>query len=111
MKFVVDRRTWYRGNGSGESKLLRTDGMRCCIGFVGKQCGIPDVELMDRITVQQVESALWPKWMQSIPPIVTRRSVGDAYGANDFTGFSDAEREEKLKRIFQANGDDIEFVN
>ena len=37
-KFTVDRKTWFRGQSSSDSKLLREDGQRCCIGFVAQQC-------------------------------------------------------------------------
>ena len=44
--YTVHRKTWYRGKGYENSRLLAPDGMRCCIGFVGAQRNIPDEQLM-----------------------------------------------------------------
>lgn len=125
MKFVVDRRTWYRGQGQGVytpedregSLLLRMDGKRCCIGFVGQQCGVPDSVLLGRGTVSRVLYSVngdhnleskWPRWMWQKR---TWAAICTAYAVNDNPDLTDAEREAKLKGIFQANGDEIEFVN
>lgn len=114
MKFVVKRSEWYRGKGSSASMLLRKDGMKCCIGFVGQQCGIPDYELMCRRQVWTFTRSchletVWPEWMM--------RAVGDytdinkAYVFNDDPNISDTEREFKLAEIFKKNGDEIVFVD
>ena len=51
-EFVVDRKTWIRGlidreNPITGSYLLREDdGHRCCLGFLGRHCGVPDAEML-----------------------------------------------------------------
>lgn len=108
-KFTVDRRTWYRGKGEKFSALLREDGTRCCIGFVGAQCGISDQELMGHPGVTGVRLPLrehFPKWMQE-----EGGDVINAYGDNDDEALTDAEREERLKVRFAKYGDEIEFIN
>jgi hypothetical protein len=106
MKFIVDRKTWYRGKGGKNSKLLLEDGTRCCIGFVGQHCGMPDEYLLGQGGVYDVPDDRWPKWMKNYNGPIT-----EAYSVNDDATISDAERESKLQEIFRANGDEIEFVN
>lgn len=107
-KFTVDRRTWYRGKEANNSRLLTHDGMRCCIGFVGQQCGIPDENLLDRDTI--FSRSIEPKW----PTWLTAWQSSDGhyvYQINDSSHYSDAEREARLKALFAENGDEIEFIN
>jgi hypothetical protein len=107
MKFTVDRKTWLRGMGGTDSALLRADGMRCCIGHVGQQCGVPDEAMMGICTVGHIKGSarlLFPVWIQNDP------DIGQAYSTNDSRDFNDPEREAKLKEIFASNGDEIEFV-
>jgi len=112
MKFIVDRRTWYRGHGSDTSSLLREDGTRCCIGFVAQQCGIPDSAILNRSDIVEMNykddpnCTLFPSWMRD-----TRNMIGPAYNANDNDQISDAVRETRLKAIFAEQGDEIEFEN
>lgn len=115
MKFTVDRKTWYRGNGPKESRLLRVDGMRCCLGHVGKQCGIVDEELLSKSVPPDVNNSVskFPQWLQE-PYRRPREDVsdmGNATDINDEETFSDVVRESKLKAIFAKNGDELEFIN
>jgi hypothetical protein len=107
MKFTVYRKTWLHGKGGTDSELLRADGMRCCIGFVGQQCGVPDEAMMGICTVDEIKGSarlLFPVWIQNDP------DIGEAYSTNDSPGFSDPEREAELKEIFASHGDEIEFM-
>ncbi len=114
MKFIVDRRTWFRGQGSDESLLLNRDGQRCCIGFVGAQCGIndtlllgiPDVfrfELKQRITGGIAKK--FPPWLRF------GGAASKAYNLNDCKILSETERETGLQKLFAENGDEIVFEN
>jgi hypothetical protein len=112
--FTVHRSTWYRGHfgqQDSSSKLLRPDGQRCCIGFVGQQCGIPDGQLLDRGTVAvcDIDSYMkFPGWMRSeLEP----SEIENAYNTNDHSQITDAEREEELIEIFARNGDTLVFVD
>jgi hypothetical protein len=110
-KYIVDRRTWYRGmTDDGNSLLLRSDGKRCCIGFVGQQCGIVDEELLNKGTVYKAPSALWPDWMKE-SKINFGTDIALAYETNDTVRLTDESREAILKKIFARNGDEIEFEN
>lgn len=109
MKYVVDRKKWYRGKGSRYSQLLRTDGMRCCIGFVGQQCGIGDRDLLGRLGAVNAPSTLWPKWF-FVRHASSARDLILAYNLNDRRRMSDADREAALKALFAKHGDELEFV-
>jgi hypothetical protein len=115
MKFIVDRSKWYRGGGTNSSALLRPDGSRCCIGFVGQQVGIPDTDLLNRLTIWDVWSfgkgieVEWPEWMMNLDPHTV--NIDAAYAVNDDSSLSESDRESKLKEIFLRNGDEIEFVD
>lgn len=112
-KFVVRREFWYRGNGSEESNLVLRNGKMCCLGFLGLACGI-DEELMVGIgSPDDLES--WPArelWPIKIRPVVEGNSdltnnlmfVND----NDEPGYTDKQRESKLKELFATA--DIEVV-
>jgi hypothetical protein len=108
-KFVVDRKTWFRGAGSWMSSLLRGDGRRCCIGFVGNQVGCTDDELRFVPSVEKLLESCepaarkFPDWMQDA-------RIFDAYQTNDDLDLNDVERESKLKEIFARHGDEIEFI-
>lgn len=106
-KFIVDRKTWYRGKGSENSRLLRVgDGMRCCIGHVGRQCGIGDDNLRGKAAIINVPMAVdhkWPKWMLTT-------AIKGAYFINDNMDMDDTNRELQLQALFVRYGDEIEFV-
>jgi hypothetical protein len=119
MKFIVDRSTWYRGQGVSDSKLLREDGQRCCIGFVGQQSGVSDSLLLDRpaicsmlppfIQTPSYFHKKFPGWMLDENAIESQ-ALRRAYSINDRFG-SDYEREAELKALFAEQGDEIEFIN
>lgn len=109
--FTVKRSEWYRGKGDEESKLLREDGKRCCIGFVGQQCGFADERLLGISTVARArdngDSSVWPAWMLK----ELGGEIQEAYTVNDRESITDGEREAQLKEIFKRNGDEIVFVD
>lgn len=121
MKYIVKRSEWYRGKTWG-SKLLREDGRKCCIGFVGQQCGISDEDLRGRgaVSFSPYESTFspspsfvkFPEWMR---PFDSRQNsslpIAEAYTVNDDPGISDEVREARLKEIFRSQGDEIEFID
>lgn len=109
MKFTVDRKTWFRGNGHAHSSLLKENGLRCCLGFVGNQSGIPDDEMIGEGIPSEVLPDKWPKWL-----IRKKRPSASCYKAmetNDDPTMQDARRETIIKTIFSKHGDEIEFIN
>jgi hypothetical protein len=116
--YTVTRSGWYRGHGSARSKLLRrADELRCCIGFVGVQCGYSDSFLCEQGSAYDsvcendegsFTTAKWPGWM-----LMNDRNsdIGQCYQINDDPGISDAEREKKLIVTFARHGDTLVFVD
>jgi hypothetical protein len=131
--FTVKRSEWYRGQGSKDSKLLREDGKRCCIGFVGQQVGFTDEQLLNMSSVQQqaaknsdiekwpawmkgyhltsADKEMWPAWMKRHYLTSADKEIQSAYLTNDCMPLTDAERETSLQEIFKRNGDEIVFVD
>lgn len=120
-KFTVSRSKWYRGKDGRYSKLLLDDffnsshsEMRCCIGFVAQQVGVADGKCNVAIIRDMDDEAisLFPDWMQNKDLTEDgRNTIHEAYRVNDSVLMSDDVREARLKEIFLANGDEIEFIN
>lgn len=115
-KFTVDRKTWYRGKGGIQSALLTEHGERCCIGFVGQQCGVVDKLMLGVPTIHYhqpmdgyLNAAQFPAWMTYEDH--GSKDVDEAYLVNDNRDISDLTREAKLKEIFARHGDELEFIN
>lgn len=109
MKFVVNRKTWYRGQGTEYSKLLREDGTRCCIGFVAQQCGVPDHTIRNVGTIYYCSSSNypWPAWFNEGLAV----SLTEAYIANDSLTLNEQQREQQITEIFVKHGDEIVFID
>jgi ABC-type uncharacterized transport system ATPase subunit len=119
MKFTVKRSEWLRGHEG--SCLLTPDGMRCCIGFVGQQCGVPDVIMQDvpslagavhraSFDVSALESNRLVR-KEGTSGVFDRPWLFTAYVINDDCTLDDSKREEKLTRLFERNGHQITFVD
>lgn len=48
---TIYRDRWYRGQGSGASKLLRYDGRMCCVGFMCLAGGATEEDILEKLTV------------------------------------------------------------
>lgn len=123
MKVTVDRKTWYRGQGSKHSRLqIEGTNERCCLGFACVQAGVPE---------EKIIGFAQPWWLaQNHPEIVSLLSfliqdtdiypgieydnkdwVTWAAMTNDNPDISDEKREKELKRLFASGGHEIEFIN
>lgn len=107
--YTVKRSEWFRGHGSSESKLLRADGKRCCIGFVGAQLGIQDENLLGTPDVCSINSDTWPDWMRQCRS--SNDPISVAYYINDLELLPDADRERQLADLFARQGDTLLFVD
>lgn len=100
---IVRRKTWYRGQGSDNSYLLRADGLMCCIGFLAKAFGVSNKSIRNVPTLGRVK----------LRPALTRfdqrhkLALDRAYNVNDNASIDDAFREMELVRI--GEGMDILF--
>lgn len=110
--YYVSRKKWLRGQGEKSSALLRKDGMRCCLGFVGEQCKIPRKALINKKTPISLKVDIrdrWPKWMVGAGLHINSEDAYTAMRTNDDEGMTEREREKRLREIFRANGDRIVF--
>lgn len=129
--FIVDRKTWYRGNGSTVSALVigpnrsshlpknspDVTGCKCCVGFLCLSEGINEVDLVDRTTIGSLHDLAMPETLKkynvgSDDPTeqLERNIMHKIYGVNDDL-MTDRDREIKLKELFEKIGYDIQFIN
>jgi len=123
MKLIIDRKTWARGT-PGQAKLLDEDcGYRCCLGFLAKECGIPDEALSSVKSFDQFY--LLPgklKWIKKVPQFLLdgcRNSDAAQLlmQANDVSLLhsnlfkSETEREEWLTKKFAEYDIELVFEN
>lgn len=112
LKFTVYRESWLRGNGTASGLLL--DGQRCCLGFLGKACGIPDDEMRQKAEPESIDPMLIRLWPRSIVNLsktntalcsnIIEENDCDDYDADDL-------REVALSALFADAGIDVEFVD
>jgi hypothetical protein len=114
MKFIIDRTKWLRGGGFRNSALLReTDGLMCCLGQVGAQCGIPEAALRNIPNPDGVANefvALWPKQLLNEDDEDSVLACA-MMSTNDSMNMTEAEREEDLVATCEPYGIELEFVN
>lgn len=87
-KCVIDRNTWYRGHGSLDSRLLRYDGQKCCVGFYAEQVlKAPPERILDISVLARAGYG---------DPIMGTLIVTNIYVVNDAPYLSAAHRERTL---------------
>jgi hypothetical protein len=111
-EFTVDRSKWMRGKGDQFSRLLVAPetarngstvpsedvGKMCCLGFYSLACGLTPEEIED---VGFPSSVGYPDEMEWVTFDDRENTIGEI---NDDPAISDAEREERLTKIFGAYG-------
>jgi len=103
---VVDRNMWYRGKGMAESRLLRPDGQKCCIGFLGIELGACEGDLLDIDILDDVEVKATKEFRDK-----HNGGLTEAYVVNDDRDITEAEREAKLIIIGQHMNVNFSFIN
>jgi len=103
---VVNRNTWYRGEGMGESRLLRKDGKKCCVGFLAIELGACRKDLLDIDALFGVRVKDIDRFNDTHDEVLI-----EAYIANDATNITEAEREAKLIIIGQHMNVNFSFIN
>jgi len=106
LNVVVDRNMWYRGEGMGESRLLRTDGQKCCIGFLGIKLGACEEDLLDIDILDNVAVNATKKFRDKHDG-----GLAEAYVVNDDIDITEAERELQLIVIGQKMNVNFSFIN
>lgn len=120
MKFTVKRLNWNRGNNNLASfNLLNKNRTRCCLGFLGKTCGIPDEELRGASYPDEIPSTNWPVELSNKNVVSDLNSdINNSYVfnnshaiavTNDDSNISDSVREKILTKQFAAIGIEVTF--
>ena len=110
---VVEKKRWYRGQGSDDSALLLAKGAKmCCIGFLARTCGvkpkemrgISDVALLPRIKDEGLP-------YQALHQIFKQEgyNLEAAYRTNDNRYVSEAVRIKQLKILGRKLGVNFTF--
>lgn len=131
-KLIIDRKTWYRGQRADTSKLLRNDGMRCCLGFYLQSCGMDDqgnrgtIEMGTPASLLNDVGAEIPEEAQWLIDMVGSDAANDCICAenskecqrlmslNDVPSSSvypESDREMAITKIFAEHGIAVEFIN
>ena len=112
MKLVIDRSTWLRGEGSDESRLLRSlDGKMCCLGFYSLACGLTDDHICDEATPDEIGKVAWPEdaqWMWDQWDLSD--DCEELISTNDLGVLLEQEREQIIATIFAKHGVEVEFT-
>lgn len=114
----INRAKWRTGghnegqSGEGETRLLNQEGYMCCLGFASHQIG--------KMAKETLEGAIMPSSLgRVISPLVKRSESGKCINTrfsnecahlNDSNSITRKQREYRLKRKFNAQGIDLQFV-
>lgn len=125
MKHVTIKRSeWHRGSSSkGSAMLLSNDkasnGKRCCLGFVARECGLADddirnIPMPSSLSGHDVELPSAMKWL--VERVWPRNNGLEQWEnrvaeINDDDMIDDARREELLTPIFREHDIEPEFVD
>lgn len=115
MKYIIDRRTWLRAEGSDRSKLYRPiDGKMCCLGQICLQEGLRVDQIYDRFSPFHLSTTATKKikWMFEDKPYpkYLKQPIRDMMQVND-SKVSDEEIEEKLIKLAKELDIELEFIN
>ena len=108
LEVTVDREKWYRGHGGYESRLLREDGLMCCMGFA---CLAAGVSLNDIRNVSSVERV---NLNSAINLTFRTENYTTLYYANDvrsYEGQGEQERETRIKELGERVSIEFTFTN
>lgn len=119
MKFTIDRSKWRCGGsndyrtkrGEGTVNLLNDKGFMCCLGFVEKQLGLNDSQILDMDFPKHTRVAnILCEYSKHSFTYFNSSLASQAARINDDGFYTDAEREAKLIELFAQHGHEIEFT-
>ena len=120
MKVIINRSKWLRGTSSPPSFLVRySDGMLCCLGFLGVACGIEQEAMIGRTSPSDVFGHFhkWPKgtFLDNCHQLGTTKSylngptIISIIKNNDDPSISDDLREVLISNDFTHLGVEVTF--
>lgn len=108
MKFRINRKTWLCGDQE-YSCLLRSDGLKCCLGFRALKSGFKAREVM-RIRVPEHIEKNTERWGKLLKPDGANSAICDKIiNINDDPDLKREVREARLTKLFAKVGDEVEF--
>lgn len=111
IQVIVDRKTWYRGKGGTQSRLVRPfDNKKCCIGFLGLALGLTEEEMNDEPDLTGVCNN-GASDEASVFNYDHEGPLFEAYKVNDATTINDTAREAKLIELGKAMDVQFTFIN
>lgn len=118
MKFTIDRSKWRCGGvdtgnkrGYGPVSLLNKKGFMCCLGFVEKQLGLNDSQILDMDFPEHTRVPnILCEYSKYSCAYFNSNLASRAACINDDGFYTDAEREAKLIELFAQHGHEIEFT-
>lgn len=118
MKYVIDRTTWLRGEGSLKSYLFRKkDSKSCCWGFVCLQSGLTIEEiqyhrgLYGLFTTSKEKLKIFFEPRSEIWERKEKDWISSCYSINDNQDINDSERESLLIETFAQHDHELTFIN
>lgn len=105
MNLTINRTRWARRGIRGQSLLRNERGNMCCLGFLGRACGIKPAALTGMGIPWALDQELRAKY-----PKGANKHFGELAGINDDKTKSDAEREATIKRLMKKFGVNVRFT-
>lgn len=122
-EFTIQRSKWVRGTIGGDSKLLNSQGNKCCLGFLCSSFGAHDDILKNQTGPDKIANKLsLPDWLvhwsyqasiegtQVWHPFSTY-ATNVLISVNDCSLLTEKQREEKLAEVFAVHGVKVTFVD
>ena len=113
MKFIIKRSNWLRGKGSFRSRLLNDYGEMCCLGFLGKACGMSKRTLYGQTCPIMVDEfgVRYPEKIINAKTKSNTKACKRLMVTNDSERIKDSDREKSLKRQFKRIGITVKFID
>lgn len=105
-KVTIDRSRWLVPSTCPDEDgvLLDRTGFRCCLGFLGQACGVPDAPMLGKPLPGDVNGYdLWPAPLFTKTPLSKTGSEDDTW-ATVFAAFNDADIDNATREEFIAHG-------
>lgn len=123
-ELVISRAGWLRGGtlkpGQTSELLSRVDGRMCCLGFLGRACGLRKSEIEDLGLPSAVAHSVITKWPSEFVEVIEEEGVGvgavntslcvGLSNINDSSLTNDRQKEKKIKDLFSMAGWKVKFV-
>ena len=128
MEFEIDRRIWDRATFEhiSQGKILTLDGKMCCLGFVSKQAGACENDMLEMSFPYEIflYKRFDKKYIDTLNPAIKDFVLYDdssfignsdfsnkASSINDNNKTTTQEKEFLLQNLFQKHGHNITFIN